>query len=57
LASNAVTIPLVLPDDAPFHDIAGLVQRALVLLILFPCRIVLSLQLLRLHPRSTPGPN
>lgn len=38
---------LVIPDDAPLHDVAGLAQRALLLVVL-PCRVVLSLRLLRL---------
>ncbi len=37
---------LVIPDDAPLHPYAGLVQRA-VLAVLFPCMIVLALRLLR----------
>jgi hypothetical membrane protein len=38
---------LVMPDDAPLHDWAGLYQRVLVLAVVFPCRIVLSLRLLQ----------
>lgn len=38
---------LVIPDDAPLHDWAGLIQRALILLVVFPCRIALSYRLLR----------
>ncbi|HEY3261504.1 MAG TPA: DUF998 domain-containing protein [Pseudonocardiaceae bacterium] len=38
---------LVLPDDAPLHDWAGLYQRVLVLAVVFPCRVVLSLRLLQ----------
>lgn len=38
---------LVMPDDAPLHDWAGLGQRLLILVVLFPCRIVLSVRLLR----------
>lgn len=37
---------LVVPDDAPLHDWAGLGQRLLVLAVLFPCRIALALRLL-----------
>ena len=40
---------LVLPDAAPLHDWAGLAQRVLILLVLFPCRVVLSLRLRRAH--------
>jgi hypothetical membrane protein len=38
---------LFMPDDAPLHDWIGLYQRMIVLGVLFPCRIVLSLRLLR----------
>src|SRR5206468_4273627 len=38
---------LFMPDNAPLHDWAGLYQRVLVLAVLFPCRILLSLRLLR----------
>ena len=40
---------LVLPDTAPLHEWAGLVQRVLILLVLFPCRVVLSLRLRRVR--------
>lgn len=36
----------VIPEDAPLHAWAGLAQR-IVLLVLFPCTVVLSLRLLR----------
>jgi hypothetical membrane protein len=39
---------LVIPDDAPLHAYAGLAQRALILLLVFPCRTVLALRLLRI---------
>lgn len=38
---------LVIPDDAPLHDWAGLAQRLIVLVLLFPARIVLAVRLLR----------
>lgn len=38
---------LVLPDDAPLHDWAGLAQRLIVLVLLFPARIALAVRLLR----------
>jgi hypothetical membrane protein len=38
---------LVMPDGAPLHEWAGLAQRALVILVLFPCRVALSLRLLQ----------
>jgi len=37
----------VMPDDAPLHQWAGLVQRTIILLVLFPCRVILSVRLLR----------
>lgn len=37
---------LVIPDSAPLHDRAGLVQRLSVLVLIFPCRIALGLRLL-----------
>ena len=46
VAGFAVMGALVMPDDAPLHDWAGLMQRALILAIIFPCRIVLSVRLL-----------
>ena len=36
---------LVIPEDAPFHEVAGALQRAVVLLLIFPCRVVLGLRL------------
>jgi hypothetical membrane protein len=41
------TGPLAVPDDAPLHDWAGLLQRAAVA-VWFSCTIVLSLRLLRI---------
>jgi len=37
---------LVIPDDAPLHDWAGLGQRVIVLAILFPARILLAVRML-----------
>jgi hypothetical protein len=42
-----VNVGLVLPDDALLHDWAGLVQRIVILAVLFPCRIILGIRLLR----------
>lgn len=39
---------LVIPDDAPLHDWAGLAQRMIVLAFLFPARIALAVRLLRI---------
>jgi hypothetical membrane protein len=36
-----------IPDDAPLHDYAGLVQRVTILLVTFPCFVTLGLRLLR----------
>lgn len=47
VAGFVLTGALVIPDDAPLHDLAGLVQRALIMLVVFPARIVLSARLLR----------
>lgn len=47
IAGFVVMGALVMPDDAPLHDWAGLGQRLLILLILFPCRIALSVRLLQ----------
>jgi hypothetical membrane protein len=47
VASFVAMGALVMPDEAPLHDWAGLAQRAVILLVLFPARIVLSLRLLQ----------
>lgn len=39
---------LVIPDGAPLHEWAGLLQRIIVLAILFPCRLILAFNLLRI---------
>lgn len=39
---------LVMPEGAPLHQWAGLAQRATILLVLFPCRVLLSARLLKL---------
>jgi hypothetical protein len=49
IASVVVTGALVMPDGAPLHEWAGLVQRAIVLLVLFPCRVILSARLLKIR--------
>jgi hypothetical membrane protein len=36
------------PDGAPLHEYAGLVQRATILLVTFPCFVAAALRLLRL---------
>jgi Protein of unknown function (DUF998) len=47
---------LVMPDGAPLHAWAGLAQRALVLAVLFPCRVVLGARLLRQEHASGSRP-
>jgi len=36
-----------MPDDAPLHDVAGLLQRAVIMAVTFPCLVVLAVRLLR----------
>ena len=47
VAAAAVMMTLVVPDDAPLHDKAGLAQRLIILALLFPCRMVMAGRLLR----------
>ena len=37
----------VVPEDAPLHAWAGLAQRIVILVVLFPCTVVVALRLLR----------
>jgi hypothetical membrane protein len=46
LALAVMGAVLVRPDDAPLHEWAGLVQRIMILAVLFPCRIALGVRLL-----------
>ena len=46
---------LVVPEDAPLHEWAGLGQRAVILLVLFPCRVILSARLLKVGTRAAGG--
>jgi hypothetical membrane protein len=46
VVGNVLMVRLVIPDDAPLHDWAGLGQRILVVGLLFPARIVLSHRLI-----------
>lgn len=41
---------LVLPEDAPLHEWAGLAQRILVIGVIVPARVALAAQLLRMRP-------
>lgn len=36
------------PDDAPLHDWAGLVQRAVIMLVTFPCLVAVAARLHRI---------
>ena len=47
LVSNPVMAVLVIPDEAPLNEWAGLAQRIIVLGLLFPARLALSYRLLR----------
>jgi hypothetical membrane protein len=47
LVGFAVGAGLVVRDEAPLHDWAGLYQRFMIIAVIFPSRIVLSLRLLR----------
>jgi hypothetical membrane protein len=47
VAGGIVMNVLVMPDGASLHDFAGLVQSLIILVVLFPCRIALSLRLLQ----------
>jgi len=43
----------VMPDDAPLHDYAGLGQRLLILLVVFPCRVTIAARMLRLSSAAS----
>jgi hypothetical protein len=38
----------VVPEDAPLHEWAGLAQRIVIVIVLFPCTVVVALRLLRI---------
>ena len=46
IAMDVITLRFVFPDDAALHEWAGLVQRLTILVMLFPCRIILAARLL-----------
>lgn len=48
LAGFFVTGLFVMPDGAPGHPVAGLAQRALIVLVTFPCLVTTGLRLYRL---------
>ena len=47
IASAAVMTVLVIPDDGVLHDFAGLAQRFIVLVLIFPLRIALGVKQLK----------
>jgi hypothetical membrane protein len=51
MASFAAGGILVMPVDAPLHAYFGIVQRATILLVLFPCRTIIAARLLRVTRR------
>lgn len=55
-AGFVVTGTLVMPEGAPLHDWAGLVQRAVILAALFPARVALGLRLITLAGRQAAAP-
>lgn len=54
IASAVVMNVLVIPDDAALHEYAGLVQRFIVLLLIFPLRIALGVRQLKCGTRGRP---
>ncbi|NGP09388.1 DUF998 domain-containing protein [Rhodococcus sp. 14C212] len=44
-AGVPLMVVLVLPDDAPLHDVAGLVQRGILWLVVFPALVALGVRL------------
>jgi hypothetical membrane protein len=48
VAFVVVFVTLAAPDDGILHDRAGVLQRALLLTLFFPCRVVLASRLLRI---------
>ena len=55
VAAAVVMMTLVVPDDAPLHDQAGLAQRIIVVALLFSCRMVMAGRLLRVARRGMTG--
>jgi hypothetical protein len=47
LAGFVVMGRFAVPDDAPLHDVAGLIQRATIMVVTFPCLVALAIRLLR----------
>ena len=45
LVGFVVMARFAMPDDAPLHDVAGVIQRVVLLVVTFPCLIALALRL------------
>lgn len=62
LVSFPVMGALVIPEDAVWHEWAGLAQRLLILLVIFPCRVALAERMRRVvaaspnQPATSPTP-
>ena len=59
LASGVVFLVLAvvmmrfgIPEDAALHDVAGVIQRVMVVAVLFPCRVALGVRQLRCLDRE-----
>lgn len=55
LAGFVVMGRFAMPDDAPLHDVAGLIQRVVIMVVTFPCLVALAVRLLRTS-RSSANP-
>jgi hypothetical membrane protein len=47
LAGFVVMGRFAMPDHAPLHDVAGLIQRVVIMVVTFPCLVALAVRLLR----------
>ena len=45
LVGFVVMARFAMPDDTPLHDVAGLIQRVVIMVVTFPCLIALALRL------------
>ena len=45
LIGFVVMARFAMPDDAPLHDVAGLIQRVVLLAVTFPCLVILAVRL------------
>jgi hypothetical membrane protein len=53
LAGFVVMGRFAMPDDAPLHHVAGLIQRVVIMVVTFPCLVALAVRLLRTSRSST----